>query len=179
MVVTTRPDVVLMDLRMAGVDGISATERIVGLPKAPVVVALTTFDADSWVLGALRAGAGGFLLKSTPPEDLVSLVRVVADGHTVMSSEATRRLVATSNDGHQRTVEARQRTAELTEREREVLACLGEGSSNATIARQLFLSEATVKSYVSRMLDKLGRDNRTQAGLLAREAGIVPGPGPH
>ncbi|WP_026359888.1 response regulator transcription factor [Amycolatopsis nigrescens] len=172
-VVRHRPDVVLMDLRMPGVDGLTAIERIMRLPDPPAVVALTTFDADTYVMRALRAGASGFLVKSTPPEDLIGLVRVAADGHTVLSPEAARRLVAASSDGKRRSEHARHRTAELTEREIDVLTCLGEGLSNADIAGRLHLSEATVKSYVSRMLVKLDCSNRTQAGLLAHEAGLV------
>ncbi|WP_216216292.1 response regulator [Amycolatopsis aidingensis] len=173
VVVRYRPQVVLMDLRMPGVDGLAATERIGTLPSPPAVVALTTFDADAYVLRALRAGAAGFLVKSTPPADLISLIRVAADGHTVLSPEAARRLVAASADGRQRSELARRRTSALTEREREVLACLGHGMSNADIAARLHLSEATVKSYVSRMLVKLDCANRTQAGLLAHEAGLA------
>jgi DNA-binding NarL/FixJ family response regulator len=172
-VVRHRPRVVLMDLRMPGVDGLTAIGRIAKLPDPPAVVALTTFDADTYVIRALRAGAAGFLVKSTPPEDLIGLVRVAADGHTVLSPSAARRLVALSADGRERADDARRRTAGLTERERDVLACLGEGLSNADIAARLHLAEATVKSYVSRMLVKLGCTNRTQAGLLAHEAGLV------
>jgi DNA-binding NarL/FixJ family response regulator len=172
-VVRHRPRVVLMDLRMPGVDGLTAIERIAALPDPPAVVALTTFDADTYVIRALRAGAAGFLVKSTPPEDLIGLVRVAADGHTVLSPEAARRLVALSSDGRERGDDARRRAAALTERERDVLACLGEGLSNADIATRLHLAEATVKSYVSRMLVKLDCTNRTQAGLLAHEAGLV------
>ncbi|MEQ0561045.1 response regulator transcription factor [Amycolatopsis sp. NEAU-NG30] len=172
-VVRHRPRVVLMDLRMPGVDGLTAIGRIAKLPDPPAVVALTTFDADTYVIRALRAGAAGFLVKSTPPEDLIGLVRVAADGHTVLSPSAARRLVALSADGRERADDARRRTAGLTERERDVLACLGEGLSNADIAARLHLAEATVKSYVSRMLVKLDCTNRTQAGLLAHEAGLV------
>jgi DNA-binding NarL/FixJ family response regulator len=168
-----RPDVMLMDLRMPGVDGLTAIERIVKLPNPPSVVALTTFDTDSYVLKALRAGASGFLLKSTPPEDLIGLVRVAADGHTVLSKEAARRMVAASAGEYERSQEARGRTADLTDRELDMLVCLGEGMSNAAIAAKLHLSEATVKSYVSRMLTKVGCANRTQAGLLAHEAGLA------
>jgi DNA-binding NarL/FixJ family response regulator len=168
-----RPEVVLMDLRMPGVDGITAIERISKLSEPPVVVVLTTFDADQYVLRALRAGAAGFLVKSTPPHDLIGLVRVAAEGHTVLSPAAARRLIAASTDSQPARDHARKLVSTLTEREAEVLACLGEGLSNAQISSRLYLSEATVKGYVSRMLDKLGCANRTQAGLLAHEAGIV------
>jgi len=167
------PDVVLMDLRMPVLDGIAAIERIVKLGDPPVVVVLTTFDADQYVLRALRAGAAGFLVKSTPPEDLIGLVRVAAEGHTVLSPAAARRLIAASADSQPARERARKLVGSLTEREVEVLTCLGEGLSNAQIAGQLFLSEATVKGYVSRMLDKLGLENRTQAGLLAHDAGLA------
>jgi len=172
-VVRNRPDVVLMDLRMPVMDGITAIERIVRLTNPPVVVVLTTFDADQYVLRALRAGAVGFLVKSTPPEDLIGLMRVAADGHTVLSPAAARRLIAASTDSQPARERARTQVSALTDREVEVLSGLGEGLSNAQIAARLYLSEATVKGYVSRMLDKLGLDNRTQAGLLAHDAGIV------
>jgi DNA-binding NarL/FixJ family response regulator len=172
-VLRNRPDVVLMDLRMPGVDGLTAIERINKLRDPPALVALTTFDADQYVLRALRAGAAGFLVKSTPPEELIRLVRVAADGNMVLSPVAARRLVAASADQQAARQRARELVGSLTEREAEVLACLGEGLSNAQIATRLYLSEATVKSYVSRMLDKLGCANRTQAGLLAHHAGIV------
>jgi DNA-binding NarL/FixJ family response regulator len=172
-VVRNRPDVVLMDLRMPVLDGIAAIEQIGRLADPPVVVVLTTFDADQYVLRALRAGAAGFLVKSTPPEDLIGLVRVAAEGHTVLSPAAARRLIAASADSRPAAERARKLTGSLTEREVEVLACLGEGLSNAQIAGRLYLSEATVKGYVSRMLEKLGLDNRTQAGLLAHDAGLT------
>ena len=172
-VVRSRPDVVLMDLRMPGVDGLTAIERIGKLADPPVVVVLTTFDADQYVLRALRAGAAGFLVKSTPPQDLIGLVQVAAEGHTVLSPTAARRLVAASADSQSARDRARKLVAVLTEREAQVLACLGEGLSNAQIAARLYLSEATVKGYVSRMLDKLGCANRTQAGLIAHDAGLV------
>jgi DNA-binding NarL/FixJ family response regulator len=172
-VVRSRPDVVFMDLRMPVMDGIAAIERIVKLGNPPVVVVLTTFDADQYVLRALRAGAAGFLVKSTPPADLIGLARVAAEGHTVLSPAAARRLIAASADNQPTRERARKLVSTLTEREVEVLGGLGEGLSNAQIAARLYLSEATVKGYVSRMLDKLGLDNRTQAGLLAHDAGIV------
>ncbi|PPK69166.1 response regulator transcription factor [Actinokineospora auranticolor] len=168
-----RPHVVLMDLRMPGVDGLTAIERITRLPAPPAVVALTTFDADQYVIRALRAGAAGFLVKTTPPEDLIGLVRVAADGHTVLSPAATRRLVAAQAGEQAARERALRRVRELTERETEVLSALGEGLSNAQIATRLSLSEATVKSYVSRMLVKLDCANRTQAGLLAYDAGLA------
>jgi DNA-binding NarL/FixJ family response regulator len=175
-VVRHRPDVVLMDLRMPGVDGITAIEQISASKGAaesrPVVVVLTTFDADHYVLRALSAGAAGFLLKSTEPEDLIGLVRVAADGHTVLSPTATRRLLSSAADRQA----ARDRTCDLiaglTERETEVLRCLGAGMSNAEIARTLYLSETTVKGHVSRILVKLRCSNRTRAGLLAHQAGL-------
>jgi DNA-binding NarL/FixJ family response regulator len=174
-VVRSSPDVVLIDLRMPGTDGLTAIERIRKLPDPPAVVVLTTFGADQYVLRALRAAASGFLVKSTPPEDMIGLVRVAAEGHTVLSPAAARRLIAASADSHSARDRARQLAASLTEREAEVLACLGEGLSNAQIAARLYLSEATVKGYVSRMLVKLDCANRTQAGLLAHYAGLTGG----
>jgi DNA-binding NarL/FixJ family response regulator len=172
-VVRSRPDVVLMDLRMPGVDGITAIERIGKLASPPAIVVLTTFDADQYVLRALRAGAAGFLVKSTPPEDLIGLVQVAAEGHTVLSPTAARRLIAASSDSHSAQDRARKLVGSLTPRETEVLTCLGAGLSNAEIAGRLYLSEATIKGYVSTLLDKLGCANRTQAGLIAHEAGLA------
>jgi DNA-binding NarL/FixJ family response regulator len=172
-VVRHHPDVVLMDLRMPGVDGLTAIERIRRLGEPGAVVVLTTFDADQYVIRALRAGAAGFLVKSTPPEDLIGLVRVAADGHTVLSPIAAQRLLAASADDYAARERARALVRDLSERETEVLICLGEGLSNARIGERLHLSEATVKGYVSRILIKLDCANRTQAGLLAYDAGLV------
>lgn len=170
--VRERPDVVLMDLRMPKMDGLTAIERINELTDPPAVVALTTFDADQYVVRALRAGAAGFLVKSTPPEDLIGLVRVAADGHTVLSPIATRRLLNAAADQHSAQERARGLVATLSDRETEVLGFLGEGLSNAQIAARLFLSEATIKGYVSRLLVKLDCANRTQMGLIAHDAGL-------
>jgi len=172
-VVRHRPDVVLLDLRMPGVDGLAALERLAGFDTPPAVVVLTTFDVDSYVLRALGLGARGFLLKSTAPEDLRRLVRVAADGHTVLSPEAAQRLAHASGREDRTRQDARARIADLPERETEVLTALGAGLSNAAIGVRLHLSEATVKGYVSRLMVRLDCDNRTQAGLLAFAAGLV------
>ncbi|MGA4543073.1 response regulator [Uniformispora flossi] len=172
-VVRLAPDVVFMDLHMPGVDGLTAIERIVHLPDPPRVVVLTTIDPDQYVLRALHAGAAGFLLKDTPPEDLIGLVRVAHEGHTVLSPAATRGLVTASAGQDAVRQRALERIGELTERERDVLACLGEGLANAQIGERLFLSEATVKGYVSRLLVKLDCANRTQAGIVAYDAGLI------
>ncbi|WP_129307573.1 response regulator transcription factor [Streptomyces sp. L2] len=169
----SRPDVVLMDLRMPGMDGLTAIERVNALPDPPHIVVLTTFDADQYVLRALRAGATGFLVKSTPPDELIGLVRTAAQGHTVLSPSAARRLIAASTDSLSARDRARELVGSLTEREVQVLAGLGEGLSNAQIGARLYLTEATIKGYVSRTLDKLGCVNRTQAGLIAHDAGVV------
>jgi DNA-binding NarL/FixJ family response regulator len=166
-----RPDVVLMDLHMPGVDGLTAIQKISELKESPAVVALTTFDGDHYILRAMRSGAAGYLLKSTPPKDLIGLVRVAADGHTVMSPAVSRRLVANTTERRSPKAELLDR---LTERETEVLACLGAGMSNAQIAAKVHLSEGTVKNYISQILLKLRCANRTQAGLLAHEAGLRP-----
>jgi DNA-binding NarL/FixJ family response regulator len=165
-----RPDLVLMDLRMPGVDGLTAIEQIGQLNPRSAVVALTTFDLDGYVLRAMRAGAVGYLLKDTAPDDLVDLVRVAAGGHLVFSPSAARRLVTASEDLLEVKVRAQARLADLTARELEVLRCLGLGMSNQQIGRRLYLSEATVKGHITRLLLKLDCANRTQAGLLAHDA---------
>ncbi|MBP2328431.1 DNA-binding CsgD family transcriptional regulator [Kibdelosporangium banguiense] len=128
--------------------------------------------ADHYILRALRDGAVGFLLKSTPPEDLISLVRVAANGHTVLSPAASRRLVATATDRHTTSNHTQALLARLTRRETEILACLGDGLANAQIAARMHLTEGTVKNYLTQILAKLHCANRTQAGLLAHEAGL-------
>lgn len=168
-----RPDIVLMDVRMPVVDGVTATARILEAGDGCKVLVMTTFDLDEHALGALRAGASGFLLKDTPPEDLVSAIRSVAAGDAVVSPKVTKRLIdrivaedpAPSRDPAELDV--------LTAREREVLEQIAAGRSNAEIAAALFLSEATVKTHVGRVLTKLGLRDRVQAVVLAYETGLV------
>ncbi len=172
---THRPDVVLMDIRMPRVDGLAATAAVTALDDPPRVVILTTFGLDDYVFRALEAGASGFLLKDTPPRDLVDAVRVVARGDAMLSPSVTRALVerfaATAQDG--RRAAALARLGPLTEREGEALVAVGRGLSNAEVGRALFLSEATVKTHVSRLLLKLGCANRMQVAILAHDAGLL------
>src|SRR3954447_10845437 len=167
------PDIVLMDIRMPGMDGLAATELVRAQADAPQVIVLTTFAADESVLRALRAGAGGFLLKDTPPADIIRAVRAVAAGEPMLSPAITRRLIGhltDSEDDHRRR-HARQQLDRLTEREREVAVAIGLGRSNAEIGRELYMSVATVKAHVSRVLEKLELNNRVQIALLAHDAG--------
>ena len=167
------PDVVLMDIRMPGTDGLAATELLRAQGDAPEVIVLTTFDADDDVLRALRAGASGFLLKDTPPADIVRALRTVAAGEPMLSPTITRRLIGhvTESDGGVRRRHAREQLDRLTGREREVAVAIGLGKSNAEISRELYMSVATVKAHVSRVLEKLGFNNRVQIALLAHDAG--------
>ncbi|WP_018254541.1 response regulator [Salinispora mooreana] len=170
------PDVVLMDIRMPRLDGLAATEKLRSEPNAPEVLVLTTFDADEQVLRALRAGAAGFLLKDTAPAEIVHAIRRVAVGETMLSPTVTRQLVAHVTGGvgaDSRRQRAQGRLAVLSEREREVAIALGRGRSNAEIAGELFMSVATVKAYVSRLLAKLDLNNRVQVALLVNDAGLV------
>ncbi|MEU5258759.1 response regulator transcription factor [Amycolatopsis sp. NPDC021455] len=169
-----RPDVVLLDLRMPGIDGLAAIPRIRAVDPPPAIVALTTFDSDHHIVRALHAGASGFLLKTTPPRELIALVRVAADGHTVLSPTVSRRLIETAADRHVTRGETLARLAALTPRETDIVACLGGGMSNARIAARIHLSEGTVKNHISQILAKLHCTNRTQAGLLAQRAGLRP-----
>ncbi|WUI03973.1 response regulator transcription factor [Spirillospora sp. NBC_00431] len=176
-VIRYRPHLVLMDLRMPGVDGLTAIERVCALRDPPPIVALTMFDADHDILRALRAGATGYLLKTVPPRDLIELVRAAVLGHTVLSSAARDRLLDGASGRRAARDSALARLAELTARETQVLACLGEGLSNAQIAARLRVTEGTVKNHISRVLLKLGCTNRTQAGLLAHAADLARAPG--
>jgi DNA-binding NarL/FixJ family response regulator len=175
-----RPHVVLMDIRMPRVDGLAATRELRALPDPPAVIVLTTFDLDDHVFRALEAGAAGFLLKDTPPLDLLQGVRVVAAGDSMLSPSVTRRLIDHVADDarSERRRRARRLVDELTARERDVLAQLARGSSNADIGRALFLSEATVKAHVSRLLLKVGATNRVQLAITALDAGLRDEPFP-
>ncbi|MEU5690674.1 response regulator transcription factor [Actinosynnema sp. NPDC020468] len=167
-----RPDVVLMDVRMPVLDGVEATKRITEAGTSRVLV-MTTFDMDEYALSALRNGASGFLLKDTPPGDLVSALRAVASGDAVVSPSVTKRLLSRFlGDGGGELRDASVLDA-LTEREREVLVLIAKGLSNTEIARKLFLSEATVKTHVGRILAKLELRDRVQAVVLAYETGLV------
>jgi DNA-binding NarL/FixJ family response regulator len=168
------PDVVLMDVRMPTMDGIEATGRLAGAGVAhPLrVLILTTFDLDDYVYAALRNGASGFVLKDTPPEELVRAVRLVARGEALLAPSVTRRLIAEVAQA-QRRVEPPPAMKTLTDREREVLTHMARGLSNAEIAAQLTLGENTVKTHVGRVLTKLGLRDRVQAVVLAYESGLV------
>lgn len=167
-----RPDVVLMDIRMPRTDGISATAALRRLAAPPHVIVLTTFQADEQVVAALRAGASGFLVKDTPPADIIAAVRVVAAGDAIVSPSVTRTLLSHFEDtaASERRRVAAQRLAGLTKREWEVATAVGDGSSNAEIAAALFMSEATVKAHVSRLLTKLAVTNRVQIAILVHDA---------
>jgi len=167
------PDVVLMDLRMPRTDGITATRRLRARPRAPEVIVLTTFDADENVLAGLRAGASGYLLKDSPPDQIVAAIHRVAAGDPILSPAITRRLmdraVATSGTREQ----ARAALAGLTPREHEVVVGIARGETNAEISARLFMSVAPVKAHITHILTKLGLTNRTQIALLAHDADLV------
>lgn len=167
-----RPDLVLMDIRMPVMDGLTATRELMRLPSPPVVVVLTTFDADEYVYQALRAGASGFLLKDTSPEDLVAAARTAMTGAAMLSPVITRRLIE-SYVTRPDPASASAVLSTVTEREFEVLRLLAAGRSNAEIADELYVAESTVKSHVARVLQKLGLRDRVQAVVFAYENGIV------
>lgn len=172
----TRPDVVLMDVRMPVLDGLAATREILAADNPARVIMLTTFDIDDYVYEALRAGASGFLLKDLQAADLISAVRIVAAGEALLAPSVTRRLIETF--ARQATFVAPSRVDNLTKREREVLALLARGLSNVEIAETFVLAEQTVKTHVGRILAKLGLRDRTQAVVYAYESGLVRPGGP-
>ncbi|WP_127820575.1 response regulator [Microbacterium sp. CPCC 204701] len=172
------PDIVLMDVRMPVLDGISATRELAASAPATRILMLTTFDVDDYVFDALSAGAAGFLLKDASPEELARAVRVVAEGESLLAPSATRALIErfAATRGPRRT--DRVVLGELTEREREILVGVAQGESNSEIAARLFIAEQTVKTHVSRILSKLGARDRAQLVIAAYEAGLVtPGAG--
>lgn len=174
-VADTQPDVVLMDIRMPELDGLAATRAIAGDPalSGVRVVVLTTFELDEYVFEAMRAGASGFLVKHTEPAELVRAVRVVADGDALLSPSVTRRLVREFASRARPPAFGAASLSELTSREREVMALVAEGLTNAEIGDRLFLSPATARTHVSRILTKLNARDRTQLVVLAYESGLV------
>jgi DNA-binding NarL/FixJ family response regulator len=169
-----RPDAVLMDIRMPTMDGLTATRELTALPDPPRIIMLTTFELDEYVHAALENGAVGFLLKDTPPRDLIQAVHTVAEGNAMLAPSVTRRLIAEfAARSSAQAVAARKRLEALTEREREVVVAVAQGLSNAEIGKRLYMSEATVKAHVSRVLAKLGMANRVQAAILVHDAGLT------
>jgi DNA-binding NarL/FixJ family response regulator len=168
-----RPDVVLMDIRMPRLNGLDATRSLLATDDPPRVIVLTTFDADEYVVEALAAGADGFLLKDTPPPQVVDAIRKVADGEPMLSPTVTRSLIRQVAGFTRSPVHATARLAELTERERDVALAVGRGLSNAEIAAELYLSVPTVKAHVSRLFDKLAVSNRVQIALCVHDAGLA------
>jgi DNA-binding NarL/FixJ family response regulator len=174
-VAATQPHVVLMDIRMPQMDGITATAALRALPSPPQVIVLTTFGLDSYVLDALRAGASGFLLKDTPPREIVAAVHTVAAGEATLSPAVTRTLIERFVDGgaDDRRALALARLQRLSGREQEVAVEVGRGQSNAEVAGRLYMSEATVKAHLSKILAKLDATNRVQVAIVVHEAGLV------
>ncbi|MFE6647539.1 response regulator [Nocardioides sp. NPDC057772] len=175
LVRTSAPDVVLMDIRMPRINGLDATRRVLADARPPRVIVLTTFGADEYVVDALAAGAEGFLLKDTPPPEIVAAIRAVAAGEPILSPKATRTLITRlrAEPTGDRAAAASRRLEALTEREHEVALAVGRGLSNAEIAKELYLSIPTVKAHVSRLFDKLGATNRVQIAITVHDAGLV------
>jgi DNA-binding NarL/FixJ family response regulator len=170
-----KPDVIVMDIRMPNLDGVEATRRLAG-PDSPYharVLVLTTFDLDQYVYDALRAGASGFMLKDAPPAELVNAIRIVAAGEAMLAPSVTRRLIGSFVAAVPRQGPPNPAIEQLTEREVEVLKLIARGLSNSQIAECLVVGEATVKTHVARLLDKLELSNRVQAAILAYEVGLV------
>jgi len=169
----SRPDIVLMDIRMPVMDGLEATRQIVAAKDPPRVLVLTTYDLDEYVFDALLAGASGFLLKDVAPEELLSAIHVIAQGDSLLSPSVTRRLIESFVRDHPSTPQPPPGLDELTARELEILRLVARGLSNAEIAEQLVVSSTTIKTHVGRVLDKLGLRDRVQAVVLAYETGII------
>ena len=171
-----RPDVVLMDVRMPGVDGLEATRRITADPElaGTRIIVLTTFELDEYVFEALRNGASGFLLKDTAPADLLQAIRLVADGDALLSPSVTRKVVREFATRPSRTLQPHPRLHSLTDREREVVGLVAEGLSNEEIAARLVVSPATARTHVSRAMVKLGARDRAQLVVFAYQSGIIP-----
>ncbi|MEV6236354.1 response regulator transcription factor [Lentzea sp. NPDC051838] len=167
------PDVVLMDVRMPRLDGVTATREIVGSGSAASILMLTTFDLDEHVFAALRAGASGFLLKDTPPEELVRAVRLVASGEALLAPSVTRRLISEFAAMPEPARGLPESFSALTAREAEIVSLVARGLSNGDISSKLFLSEATVKTHLNRAMTKLGLSSRAQVVAFAYEAGLV------
>ena len=172
----SRPDVVLMDIRMPGMDGLEAARLITAVPDPPKVVILTTFDLDDYVYEALRSGASGFLLKDAPRADLIAAIRIAAAGDALLAPSVTRRLIEAFARRPASVTPAPSRLASLTPRERDILLLVARGHSNTEIAAELVVSEATVKTHVGHLLAKLDLRDRVQAVILAYETGaVIPG----
>jgi DNA-binding NarL/FixJ family response regulator len=169
----TRPDVVLMDVRMPGMDGIEATRRITATGSRTQVLIMTTFDLDEYVYAGLRAGASGFLLKDARPEELIAGIRAVADGESVVAPSLTRKLMAAYLQDAAPAAQQDPRLAALSDREREVLEAIGQGATNTEIAERFTLTESTVKKHVGRVLAKIGARDRIQAVIFAYDNGLV------
>ncbi|MCP5034441.1 MAG: response regulator transcription factor [Actinomycetia bacterium] len=172
----TKPDIVLMDIRMPGLDGIEATREMTRRGPQPRVIMLTTFDVDDYVFESLRAGASGFLLKRAAPDALIEGIRTVARGEGLLSPAMTRRLIEEFTLSSPRPNEAEKRVQRLTDREREVLKHIGRGLSNHELSEKLFIAESTVKTHVKRVLSKIGARDRVHAVVIAYESGLVDGP---
>jgi DNA-binding NarL/FixJ family response regulator len=173
LVARHRPHVLLTDIQMPGVGGLEVTRRVAGFPEPPAVAVLTTFDLDEYVHEALHSGAAGFLLKDTRPRELVAAVHTLADGEAMLSPRITRKLLSAFSAGGTAARDAKSKVDELTAREREVAVAVAQGSSNAEIAADLYMSQSTVKVHIGRIMQKLDAVNRTQVAIITHDAGLA------